>query len=272
MRRLGVTVLTAVLAACSGAAPEPEPAAPSGPDVQTREVDYEQGATTLKGMLAWDANITTPRPGVLVVHEWWGHDDHTRNQAKRLAEAGYVAFALDMYGDGKVAEHPEDAQKFMIEATADPAVVAARIAAAREVLTSDPLVKAGDLAAIGYCFGGGVVLDLARSGADFDAIVSFHGVLATNTPAQPGQIKARVLVLAGDADEIVPAGQVAAFRDEMTKAGAPFNLVVYPGAKHGFTNPTAADHGMTQLGYDADADRQSWQAMLDLFAEVFGTP
>jgi dienelactone hydrolase len=256
--------------ACSSPAPEPVPepasATPAAPDVQTREVTYAQNGTTLTGLMAWDANITDPRPGVLVVHEWWGHDAHTRNQALRLAEAGYVAFALDMYGDGKLAEHPEDAQRFMAEATADPAVVAARFAAARQVLTQDPHVRAGDLAAIGYCFGGAVVLDRARGGADLDAVVSFHGLLSTATPAQPGQVTSRVLVLTGDADEFVPAAQVEAFRQEMTAAGANFNVVVYPGAKHGFTNPNAADHGMTQLGHDADADQQSWRAMLDLFA------
>lgn len=263
-------MMAAIVAGCSAAPPEPAAATAATPNVQTREVSYEQDGTPLQGMLAWDANMTTPRPGVLVVHEWWGHDTHTRNQAKRLAESGYVAFALDMYGDGKLAEHPEDAQKFMAEATANPAVVAARVAAARAVLTADPLVNADDIAAIGYCFGGAVVLGAARAGGDFDAVVSFHGLLATDTPAQPGQIKSRILALTGDADEFVPADQVAAFRGEMTAAGANFNVVVYPGAKHGFTNPDAAGHGMAQLGYDANADQQSWQAMLDVFREVFG--
>lgn len=267
MRRLGLALVATMAAACSSPAPEPAP--PAAPDVQTREVAYQQNGTALTGLLAWDANITDPRPGVLVVHEWWGHDEHTRNQARRLAETGYVAFALDMYGDGKLAEHPEDAQRFMQEATADPAVVAARFAAAREVLTQDPHVRAGDLAAIGYCFGGGVVLEMARAGADLDAVVSFHGLLATEHPAKAGQVTSRILALTGDADEFVPAAQIEAFRQEMTAAGARYEVRVFPGAKHGFTNPDAAGHGMTQLGYDAAADQQSWQAMLDLFAQVF---
>lgn len=267
MQRLGLILMAAMAMACSAPAPDPAPSAE--PDVQTREVSYALDGTTLTGLVAWDANADGRRPGVLVVHEWWGHDAHARNQTRRLAEAGYVAFALDMYGDGKLAEHPEDAQRFMAEATADPAVVRARFDAARNLLAQDLNVRPDDIAAIGYCFGGGVVLDMARAGADLDAVVSFHGLLATATPAQPGTVAARVLVLTGEADEFVPAGQVEAFRAEMTNAGANFEVVSYPGAKHGFTNPDAADHGMTQLGYDADADQQSWQAMLDLLAQVF---
>jgi len=271
MRRLGFFLLAAFVTACSSPAPETMVPATTTPNVQTREVTYDQGSTPLKGMMAWDANITTPRPGVLVVHEWWGLDEHARNQAKRLAEAGYVAFALDVYGDGKMAQHPDEAQKFMTEASADPATLAARVAAARDVLTADPHVKADDIGIIGYCFGGAVALNAARAGGDYDAVVSFHGILATETPAKAGMIKGRILVAAGDADEFVPAAQVQAFRDEMAAAGVDAKVVVYPGAKHAFTNPKAAEHGMSQLGYDANADQQSWKEMLSLFSQVWGT-
>jgi dienelactone hydrolase len=273
MRRLGLLCVMALAAACSNEAPEPGTAmTPSGggPAVETREVTYEQNGTTLQGLLAWDDGVTEPRPGVLVVHEWWGHDEHVRNQARRLAENGYVAFALDMYGDGKVAEHPEDAQRFMEEAMSDPAAMRARFEAAREVLSTDPHVDADAIAAIGYCFGGGVVLDMARAGADLDAVVTFHGMLGTETPAAAGEIQPRILVLHGGDDEFVPPAQVGAFREEMTSAGASFGVVTYPGAKHGFTNPDAADHGMPQLAYDEAAAEQAWQAMLALFSEVFG--
>lgn len=243
--------------------------APPRARVQTREVEYRQGDTVLKGFIAWNDAARGRRPGVLVVHEWWGLNQHARNQARRLAEAGYVGFALDMYGNGKVTTHPQDAQAFVAEATKDPAVLAARFNAALAELKRDPHVDTTRIAAIGYCFGGAVVLGMARSGADLAAVVTFHGALATQAPAQPGKVKARILVLAGGADPFVPPEQVEAFKKEMQAAGARFEVVSYPGAKHGFTNPDAASYGMEQLAYDAAADRQSWAAMLKLFREVF---
>jgi dienelactone hydrolase len=237
--------------------------------IKTREVQYRQGDTVLRGFVAWDDALPGKRPGVLVVHEWWGLDEHARAQTRRLAEAGYVGFALDLYGQGKVATHPQEAQTFVAEATKDPAVLAARFNAALEQLKRDPHVDPTRIAAIGYCFGGAVVLDMARAGADLAAVVTFHGALATRTPAQPGKIKARVLVLTGGADTFVPPEQVEGFKREMQAAGAHVEVVSYPGAKHGFTNPDAAKHGMPQLAYNAEADRQSWAAMLKLFHEVF---
>src|SRR6266496_2025869 len=242
--------------------------APRSVKVKTRELEYQQDGTVLQGFIAWDDAGRGKRPGVLVVHEWWGHNEHARNQARRLAEAGYVGFALDMYGKGKVTTHPQDAQAFVNEVTKDPAVLAARFNAALEQLKRDPHVDTTRLAAIGYCFGGAVVLGMARAGADLAAVVTFHGALATQTPAQPGKVKARILVLAGGADPFVPPEQVEAFKKEMQAAGAQFEVVVYPGAKHGFTNPDAGSYGMDQLAYNAAADRQSWAAMLALFHTV----
>jgi|SRR5690349_4715824 len=243
--------------------------APGRADIKTRDVEYRQGDTVLQGFVAWDDAARGKRPGVLVVHEWWGMNQHARNQARRLAEAGYVGFALDMYGKGKVTTHPQEAQAFAAEATKDPAVMAARFNAALEQLKHDPHVDSTRIAAIGYCFGGAVVLGMARSGADLAAVVTFHGALATQSPAQPGKVKARVLVLAGGADPFVPPDQVEAFKREMQAAGARYEVVVYPGAKHGFTNPDAAQYGMSQLAYNAEADRESWAAMRKLFREVF---
>ena len=245
----------------------------SGPtNIKTREVAYRQGDTALEGVVAWDDAIPGKRPGVLVVHEWWGLNEHSRTQARRLAEAGYVGFALDMYGKGKVTTHPQEAQAFAAEATKDPAVVAARFNAALEQLKQDPHVDPTRIAAIGYCFGGAVVLDMARAGADLAAVATFHGALATKTPAQPGKVKAKILVLAGGADPFVPPEQVAAFEREMKAAGPEFQVVTYPGAKHGFTNPNAAQYGMPQLAYDPEADRQSWAALLKFLNEVFPRP
>ena len=237
--------------------------------VRTKDVEYRQGDTVLQGFFAWDDAAKGRRPGVLVVHEWWGHNEHARDQAKRLAQAGYVGFALDMYGKGKVATHPKDAEAFMTEATKDPAVLTARFNAALEQLKRDPHVDPDQIAAIGYCFGGGVVLGMARSGADLDAVVTFHGHLATKTPAGKGKIKARILVLTGADDPMIPPRQVEAFKSEMTAAGVKFEVISYPGAKHSFTNPQADKTGMDGLAYNADADAKSWAAMLDLFHQVF---
>jgi dienelactone hydrolase len=244
-------------------------------EVRTRVVEYKQGDTVLQGLIAWNDAVSGRRPGVLVVHEWWGHNEHARNQARRLAESGYVAFALDMYGKGKVATHPKDAEAFMTEATKNPDVIVSRFDAALAQLKQDPNVDPQKIAAIGYCFGGGVVLAMARAGADLDAIASFHGSLAPHgghhaTPGTggTGRIKARILVMTGAADPMVPPAQVDAFKQEMTAAGATFEVVSYPGAKHSFTNPDADKAGMAALGYSADADRQSWAALLAMLKQV----
>ena len=240
-------------------------------EMQTKEIEYfsKQGENVLQGYMAWDETVKGKRPGVLVVHEWWGHNEHARNQAKRLAEAGYVAFALDMYGKGKASKNPEDAKAWSNEVRKDPALLLARFNAALDQLKKDPHVAPDQIAAIGYCFGGAVVLDAARSGADLDAVVSFHGALATKTPAEPGKIKAWILVLTGGADPYVSAEQVEAFTREMKAAGAKFQVVSYPGVKHSFTNTDAGNFGMDALEYNAEADQKSFAAMLELFKEVF---
>jgi dienelactone hydrolase len=244
------------------------PPAGGSPDIQTREVTYREGAAELRGLVAWDAARDGRRPGVLVVHEWWGHNEHARAQARRLAEAGYVGFALDMFGDGKSTSHPDSAQAFVAEAMSDLSRLRARFDAAWQELLRDPNVDSTQIAAIGYCFGGAVVLDRARAGTDLDAVVSFHGALVPG-PVDSGSVKARVLVLTGADDPMVPDSAVDRFRREMTAAGADFEIVSYPGVRHSFTNPRADSVGMDGLAYDAAADRQSWDAMLRLFADVF---
>jgi dienelactone hydrolase len=239
-------------------------------EVQTKEVSYKQGDTPHTGFFAWDAQAKGKQPGVIVVHEWWGHNEHARNQAIRLAKAGYVGFAVDMYGNGKKTTHPPEAQAFATEATKDPQLVKARFLAALDVLKKDPHVDPERIAAIGYCFGGGIVLAMARQGVDLDAVVSFHGSLATQQAAAPGAVKARVLVLNGEDDGMVTADQIAAFKKEMSAAGAKFEFVSLPHAKHSFTNPDADKVGMPALAYNAEADKASWERMLKLFAEVFG--
>jgi dienelactone hydrolase len=243
-------------------------AAVASAEVKTKEVDYAQGETQLQGYLAWDDALPGKRPGVLVVHEWWGHNAHARRQAERLARAGYVAFALDMFGKGKVATHPEEAQAFTAEVTKDPAVMAARFAAARAQLEQDPHVDRRRIAAIGYCFGGAVVLGRALAGDDLLAVATFHGALGQAHPTGRGTIKARLLVMTGADDPMAPADQVATFEREMKAAGARFRVVRYPGAQHSFTNPDAEKSGMKGLAYNPEADRKSWAAMLAMFKEA----
>ena len=248
----------------------PAAATVAGAVVRTQEIDYKQGGTPLHGFLAWNDAAQGKRPGVLVVHEWWGLNEHARNQAKRLAQSNYVAFALDLYGKGKVTTHPKDAEAFMTEAAKDPEALAARFSAAFALLKKDPHVDPGKIAAIGYCFGGGVVLNMARAGADLDAVATFHGMLKGTTPAQKGTIKPRILVLTGADDPMAPPLLVDAFKKEMDAAGARYQAISYPGAKHAFTNPDAGKAGMDALAYDADADRKSWAELLKFFASVFG--
>jgi dienelactone hydrolase len=244
----------------------------AGAAVQTQEVEYHSGETPLQGFFAWDDAQTGRRPGVLVVHEWWGNNHHAHEQATRLAEAGYVAFALDMFGKGKVTTHPADAQSFVAEATKDPALTKARFDAGLDELRRNPHVDPSKIAVIGYCFGGTVALNMARSGEDLAAVITLHGGLKLSVPAEKGKIKARkILVLTGGADPMVGPELVASFEKEMKDAGADVRVVTYPGAKHGFTNRDADQMGVAGVAYDPDADRKSWQEVLALLKDVFGT-
>lgn len=248
-------------------------AASARAEVKTREIEYKQGDTPLKGFLAYDDAVKGKRPGVLVIHEWWGMNEHARNQAVRLAKAGYVGFALDMYGKGKIATHPKDAMAFVQEATKDPKVLAERFQVALDLLKHQPQVDASKIAAIGYCFGGGVALGMARLGADLTAVATFHGHLSPdNGPiAQKGKVKAKILVQTGGADTMVPRAQVDAFKKEMADAGVDAKVIVYPNAKHSFTNPDASKAGMAELAYDADADKKSWAELLKFFKQTLGS-
>jgi len=240
--------------------------------VNGREVEYRAGETVLKGYLAVDPAQKGKRPAVLVVHEWWGHNDYARKRARMLAQQGYVALAVDMFGDGKTASHPDDAGKFAGELMKNKPLSEARFNAALDFIRKQPQVDPERVAAIGYCFGGGVVLHMARQGAELKGVASFHGSLATDTPAKAGAVRARVLVFNGEDDKMIPAEQVAAFREEMGKAGADFRYVGYPGVKHSFTNPAAdslAKKFNLPLAYDKKADRDSWKETLKFLKEIF---
>lgn len=240
--------------------------------VTGREVSYQAGDTTLKGYLAYDDAVTGKRPGILVVHEWWGHNAYARKRADMLAALGYVALAVDMYGEGRTADHPEDAGKFAASVRNNLPLMKARFLAALDYLKRQPAVDPQRMAAIGYCFGGGVVLEMARQGVDLDAVVSFHGSLGGGSTAGPGAVKARILVANGAADPFVTQEQIAAFKAEMDAAGADYTFINYPGARHSFTNPQADRFGERfdlPLAYDAAADAASWEAMQELFDAVF---
>ena len=217
-----------------------------------------------------NSNSDDATAGVIVVHEWWGLNQYAKDRARMLAEAGYTAIAVDMYGHGKVAEHPSDAQGFMEAAMADPDKVNARFNAAKDILKQQNTVDPDRVFAMGYCFGGAVVLNQARLGNDLAGVASFHGSLGSKVQAQPGDITAKILVAHGGADPFVPVEQVTGFIQEMVTAGADFQFVNYPGAKHSFTNPGADEKGEKYdlpLAYDKKADSDSWDAFLEFIGD-----
>lgn len=241
-------------------------------EVKTQEVTYKDNGTELKGYLAYDDAVQGKRPGVLVVHEWWGHNPYARKRARMLAKLGYTALAVDMYGDGKTADHPDDAGKFAKAVGGNLPLAKARFLAALNLLTAHDTVAKDKTAAIGYCFGGGMVLQMARQGIDLDGVVSFHGSVATSTPAEKGKVKARVLVYNGADDPFVTAEQITAFKKEMADAAVDYEFVNIPGAKHSFTNPDAdgfAKKFNMPLAYNKRADEQSWQGMQAFFNKIF---
>lgn len=241
--------------------------------VKTKAVDYRSGDTLMKGYVAWDDAIKGKRPAVLVVHEWWGHNDYARKRARMLAELGYVALSVDMYGDGKTAGHPKDAGAFSSAVMKDLPLAQKRFEAAMSVLKARDDVDANKIAAIGYCFGGSVVLAMARRNVDLKGVVSFHGGnLAAGAPAKKGQVKARVLVYNGAEDVFVKPEAIKEFKREMTAADVSFKFVNLAGAKHSFTSPDADLYGkkfQIPLAYDKAADEQSWQGMQSFFKQIF---
>jgi len=240
--------------------------------VQGKEVTYQANGTTLKGYIAYDDAFAGKRPAVLVVHEWWGHNAYARHRADMLAELGYTALAVDMYGDGKQASHPDDAGKFAGELMNNMPVAKARFEAGMELLRDQPTVDGTEIAALGYCFGGGVVLNMARMGEDLKGVASFHGPLGTATPAQAGTLKARIISFTGEDDPMIGADKVAAFKQEMAAADANFQVITYSGVKHSFTNPDADALGKKfnlPLAYSPAADKDSWQTTTVFLKEVF---
>lgn len=237
-----------------------------------KEVEYTAQGVVMKGYLAYDNRLKGIAPAVLVVHEWWGLNDYARKRARMIAELGYTALAVDMYGGGQQATHPDDAGKFSSAVMKDFDTAKARIQAAEEFLRKQPTVDPDRLAAIGYCFGGGVVLNLARQGSDLKGVASFHGMLGAITPAQAGSMHTKILVLHGEEDAFTTPEQIAAFKKEMADAQADYQFISYPGAKHSFTNPAATAYGKKfnlPLAYNKKADQESWKALKKFLSSVF---
>lgn len=237
--------------------------------IRTDTVEYRDGDTILEGFLAYDDAAKGKRPGVAVVHEWWGLNDFIKGKTQELANLGYVAFAIDMYGKGVRAKTAEEAGKLAGIYRADRKLMRRRAYAGLDVLKKYPLTDPSKVAAIGYCFGGGTVLEMARGGADLKGVVSFHGNLDNPNPGDAKNIRASVLVLHGADDPFVKPEQVNAFWDEMKKTSADWQVNIYSGAVHSFTNPASGNDPSKGVAYNEKVARRAWNAMRLFFDEIF---
>lgn len=266
MKRITVIVLIVtgvLLVVCNAVAAD---------KIKGQHVEYTAGGVTLKGYLVYDEKIQEKRPGVLVVHEWWGQNAYVRKRAHMLARLGYTALALDMYGEGRIAQHPDDAGKFASAVMKNFPVAKERFLAALEFLKKQPTVDPERVAAIGYCFGGGVVLNMARQGLDIKGVASFHGSLAVVNPDQPTPIKAAVRVYNGADDKFSKPEQIEALKKEMADQKVNFKFVNYSGAVHSFTNPEATEIGKKfkmPIAYNVEADKGSWADLQLFLQEIF---
>lgn len=245
-------------------------ASPAAAEIKSKAIQYQHDDAQLTGYLYWDDAIDGKRPGVLVVHEWWGLNDYAKKRAKMLAELGYVAFAVDMYGDDKVTDKPAQAQEWMQEITTDVDGWRERAALGVLQLQQSGFVDEKRVAAIGYCFGGATVLQLAYAGSDVLAVVSFHGALPAAPAESKGRIKAGILAFHGAADNFVAQEVVQNFQLKLQESMADWEFVVFGGdVRHGFTNPDAALFGIENLKYDAQSDFDSWERMKLMFSDLF---
>ena len=241
--------------------------------IKETPVTYSDGQTTMKGFVVYDAAKTGKRPGIIIVHEWWGITKHIHDEANRLARQGYTTFIADLYGDAKTADNPKDAGALMDSVMSKPQAMESRFNAARQQLAKQPTVDSARIGAVGYCFGGAVVLNMARAGADLAGVVGFHASLGLNTPAPaPGTVKAKILVLNGADDPFVKKEEYATLKADMDTAKADYRVIEYPGAVHAFTNPEATALGKKfnlPLRYDAKVNKQAEGEASRFFAATF---
>lgn len=239
--------------------------------IKEEAVTYSADTLNMKGYVTYDGSKEGKRPAILVVHEWWGLGDYTRNRAKQLAELGYIAMAVDMYGDGKTGETPQEAQALAMPFYQNPQLTKTRLDAALNKLKTFAQTDTANVAAIGYCFGGFVVLNAAKLGADLKGVVSFHGNLS-GVPASKDLLKSKILVCHGEADKFVPAEEVNAFKKSMDSIQADYTFKSYANATHAFTNPEATEKGKKfnmPIEYNAAADSASWNDMKTFFGKIF---
>lgn len=237
--------------------------------VQTQKISYSDEETQLNGYLFWDDNIKGKRPAVMVIHEWWGLNDYAKKRAYMLAEMGYIAFAADMYGDGRVTTKPAQAKEWMQEVTVDVELWQERAMLGLQQLKSNKLVDHNKLAAIGYCFGGSSVLQMSYANAPLKGVVAFHSGLPAAPEETKDKIEPQILVLHGHADSFVAPAVVTNFRNKLEEVNANWEMNTYGGAKHGFTNPDAAKFGISNLQYNKSADQRSWVRMQEFFKTIF---
>lgn len=244
----------------------------SSKDIKEERVSYNSNGTKLDGYVAYNDRQQGKRPGIVVIHEWWGLNDYTRNRAKQLAQLGYIAMAADMYGNGKTAATPDEAQQLATPFYKDPTLAKTRLDAAEEKLKQMPQTDTANIAAIGYCYGGYVVLNAAKLGSDLKGVVSFHGDLSGVAPDKK-LMKAKVLVCHGADDKFVTQQAVDKFKHQMDSAGIDYTFKSYPNATHAFTNPAATETGKKfnmPITYNAEADKNSWNDMKDFLSKLFG--
>lgn len=266
MRTASLAVVLFVAAGCASARPVTEAAPPA---IVARDVDYREGDTVLRGHLALPARSVTRHPAVLVVHEWWGRGAHSDGSAEELAKLGYVAFSVDMYGDGRTTTDPKQAGEWAGAIRKDPALGMRRLGAALDVLRAMPEVDASRVACIGYCFGGTVSLEAAWAGLDLRGVVSFHGSLTTPKAEQVPGVKASVLVCHGADDPFVSKESIDAFQTSMRENRLDWEFMAYGGAVHSFTNPAADGSFNPGAKYEPIAAARSWELMRTFLAERF---
>jgi len=242
---------------------------PAEAKIRTQDIEYKSGDTVLEGFLAYDDASPKQRPGVLLIHDWMGVGEYAKSRAMQLAELGYVAFAADIYGKGVRPSDPKEASALAAKYKNDRALYRERLKAGFDQLINDKLVAPGEVAVIGYCFGGTGALELARSGAALKGVVTFHGGLSNPAPDDAKNIRCPVLVLHGADDPFVKADEVAAFKGEMDKANAKYQFIAYPGAVHSFTRPDAGNDNSKGAAYNEEADKKSWAEMKKFFGAIF---
>jgi len=273
MKYLTIIFCTAVicLSACNNAPSEKAKIATVNPVIKEESISYSADSAKLTGFIAYDSTSAAQRPVVLIVHEWWGLNDYIKSRAKQLAQLGYLAIAIDMYGDGKMGNNPDEAGKLAMPFYQNPGMAKSHFDAALAKVKTYSQADTSRIAAIGYCFGGAMVLNMARLGERLNGVVSFHGGLV-GTPADKNLLKAKVLICHGADDQFVKPEEVATFKKQMDSINADYIFKQYAGATHAFSNPAATEMGQKfkiPIAYNAAADSASWNDMKDFFGKIF---